>query len=241
MGAPVRLRGAHRHAGGAGAIAHSWRSHFALAAAAVVLLAGCTGSGASPPLEATPTARISTAPTPAPSSMAEAGTDSTYVPPDMAWLPPDEELDRLVAEAEQAYRAHWASYDAAIGTGFGDPELLEELLASADEATLEALYLQIAAIAGTGRFVEGGSQVVGIEHVALDPPAHDGAGLGVVFDTCVDTRATLKESDGTVVRELAGPEPRFLRVRLVEHADTWLVTSQTQHDESCPELLSTRD
>lgn len=245
MGAPVRLGTAHGHAGRAGAIAHS-RRIAAMAAAAVVagvLLAGCTGGGAPPPATppATPTApSTSTAPEPPPSGMADAAPSATYVPPDMAWLPPEDEVDRLVGQAEQAYRAHWSSYDAAIRTGFADPDLLETLLASAAEATLEALYLQVAAIGDTGRFVEGGSEVLGMAHVGMDPPTTDGEPPGIVFDTCVHTRATLKEHDGTTVRELSAPEPNFLRVQLVARAGAWLVTSQTQHGEPCPELLAAR-
>lgn len=218
----------------------------AVALTAVVLwlaLIGCTGSTDPPPPEPGPTTLPATAPQAAtetqsaPSDIAEANPDAAYVPPGMDWLPPDEELDRLVAQAEHAYRAHWASYDAAIRAGFGDPELTEALLASAGEATLEALYLQVAAIGDTGRFVEGGSTVLGMAHVGLDPPAADGESPGMLFDTCVDTRATLKERDGTTVRELSGPEPSFLRVRLVQRSGTWLVTSQTQHGTPCPELL----
>src|SRR5690625_577603 len=245
-GAPDEARRARRPTWRGGDVARPSRRAVALTAVTVVLglaLIGCTGSTDPPPPEPGPTTLPATAPQavtetqPAPSNIAEANPDAAYVPPGMDWLPPDEELDRLVAQAEHAYRAHWARYDAAIRAGFGDPELTEALLASAGGATLEALYLQVAAIGDTGRFVEGGSAVLGTAHAGLDPPAAAAARPGLLLDTCLPTPATLKQRDGTTVRELSGPEPRFLRVRLVQRSGTWLVTSQTQHGSPCPELL----
>lgn len=187
------------------------------------------------------TATVQSEPVPPRTTGTEQQPEDTYVPPELALMPPDEEVDRMVADAEEAYRAHWAAYDAAARTGFADPTHLDPLLASAGEDTLEALRLQVAAIGDTGRVVEGETAVVGLELYALNPPEEDRPGLGVLFDACVRTQGVLRESDGTAVRELSGAEPEFVRARLVDHEGSWLLVSQVLQGGACPDGLVDRD
>lgn len=161
----------------------------------------------------------------------------TYHPPALSWVPPDEELDRMALEVEAAYVEYWAAYDAAASTGFTDVELLDTLLATAGEDTLEALHTQVAAIGDIGRVVEGRTEVLGVEVVALSPPVEDGPGLALHLDACVHMKGVLIEPDGTVVRELAGGDPELVRARLTDHDGEWILVSQVQQTPPCPELL----
>lgn len=163
--------------------------------------------------------------------------EETYVPPELVGLPSQEVIDRAVVEAETAYLAHWVSYDAAAHSGFADDELREALMVSAGEDTLESLELQVAALDGTGRLIDGDTDVLGIEAVALVPPADGGHGLGVLFDVCVQLGGVLTEEDGTVVRKLSGPAPEFLRARVVDQDGEWLVLEQKQQEAPCPAAL----
>lgn len=217
------------------------------AAVLVLAIAGCgvdpADDGAGPTPQAgsssAPTATATPPPEPAatPASAVEQQRD-TYVPPELALMPPDEVVDQLVADAEKAYRAHWGAYDAAARTGFTDTELVDALLASAAEDTLESLHLQVAAIAETGRVVDGDNDVVGMAFYAVNPPQEDGPGLGVLFDVCVRTWGVLREEDGTAVRELVGADPAFVRARLVDHDGVWLLVNQVLQDGPCPDALT---
>lgn len=174
------------------------------------------------------------------------------VPTDLAWLPSDEELDQVALDVEAAFVAHWAAYDAAAAAGFADGERLDTLLASAGGETLAGLWLQVEALDGTGRTVDGTSTVLGVEVVALSPPElsppeegppevgppeADGHGLGVHIDACVHSRGRLLEPDGTVVREIGAGGPTFVRALLTDQNPGWMLVSQVHQDGPCPEVL----
>ncbi|PYG01722.1 hypothetical protein SAMN05216184_101186 [Georgenia satyanarayanai] len=208
--------------------------------ALVLVLAGC-GPGPEPPREPP-------SPTPSPSRSAEppttpqpdpdtAAPEGPTLPPELAArMPPEEEIDGLVLEAEAAYVDHRAAYDAAARTGFTDPDLVEELVATATGDVREALEVEAAAIAEAGRLVDGGAEVLGMELHSLLVPEADGTGFGVALDVCLRIEGALEESDGTVVYELDG-DPVHLVVRLTDHEGTWLVASQSVQEGPCPEGL----
>lgn len=195
--------------------------------------AAATGGGPSPASSAqapTPPATASP-PTPAPSP-------EQSLPPELDWVPPEEEIDRIAVVTEEAFRTHLTAYDAAARTGFTDPALQKALLATAGADTLEGLHLQAEAMAGTGRTVAGDSELLGMSPIGLDPPVAGGFGITVVSDACVLMAGTLLEADGTVVRRLDWGEPQLLRVRVADDDGTWRVTNQQQLATPCPaELL----
>ncbi len=213
------------------------------------LLAGC---GAGPETPASTTSESPPAPaaslrepapisTPPPTPAAEPPpTDEPLeeIPPELAArIPPDEEIDRMVREAQSAYAAHRAVYDAAARTGFRDAELVDELFATASGDTLDALQGEATAIAQAERVVDGAAQIVGSELYSLVLPDENGDGLAVVLEVCLLIEGTLRESDGTVVLELGG-EPVHAHVRLVDHAGSWLLVTQRVQDTPCPPALN---
>lgn len=229
----------------------------ALVSTVVMVVVGCsaqpppegavaTGSSTRPvspveataPPEATPPADTgppTTEPSP-PDSPSPPGSPSPddSQPPEFDWVPPEEEIDRMAIEAEAAYRAHLAAYDAAALTGFTDPALLEDLLATAGGNTLESLRLQADVLAGTGRTVHGDSEVLRMEPIGLDPPVPGGWGISVGFDACVIIAGVVLEADGTVARLLDREAPQFVRVMVADDDGDWLVVSQLGIEGPCP-------
>lgn len=216
-------------------------------AAVALVLAGCS-PGREPVRESasgTPSASASaspeplTAPEPEPEPEPDpAAPEGPTLPPELAArMPPEEEIDGMVLAAEAAYVAHRAAYDAAARTGFTDPELVEELFATATGDVLEAIEAEAAALVEVGRVVNGGAKVLGMELYSLVVPETDDAGLGITFDACVHIEGALEESDGTVAYGLDG-DPVHLVVRLTDHDGDWLVANQSAQEGPCPEHLS---
>lgn len=207
-------------------------------AAVALVLAGC-GPGQDSARE-TPRTEPPTTPEPEREPETEQSTDASEhptLPPDLAArMPPEEEIDGLVLEAEAAYVDHRAAYDAAARTGFTDPELVEELLATATGDVREALLVEAASLAEAGRVVDGRAEVLGMELYSLVVPEEDGGALGIAFDACVHIEGALEEGDGTVVYDLDG-DPVHLLVRLTEGEGTWLVETQSAQEGPCPEGL----
>lgn len=209
--------------------------------ALVLVLAGC-GPGPEPsrePPSPTPSTSLSSEPptTPQPEPDSAADPQGPPLPPELAErMPPEEQIDGLVLEAETAYRDHRAAYDAAARTGFSDPDLVDKLFATATGDVREALEVEAAALAEAGRVVDGRAEVLGMELYSLVVPEEDGTGLGVALDVCLHIEGALEESDGTVVYELDG-EPVHLVVRLTDHEGIWLVSTQSVQDGPCPEGL----
>lgn len=212
--------------------------------ALVLVLAGC-GSGPEPPRQPpsptpTPSASLSSEPPPAPQPEPDTAADpeGPPLPPELAArMPPEEQIDGLVLEAEAAYLDHRAAYDAAASTGFSDPDLVDDLFATATGVVREALEVEAAALAEAGRVVDGRAVVLGMELYSLVVPEEDGTGLGVALDVCLHIEGALEESDGTVVYELDG-DPVHLVVRLTDHEGVWLVATQSVQEGPCPEGLS---
>lgn len=208
---------------------------------AALVLSGCS-PGAEPAREApTPASAPSrsdaptTTPEPEPPE-AEPPAGPTLPPELAARMPPEEEIDGMVAEAEAAYLTHRAAYDAAASTGFSDPDLVGKLFATATGDVRESLEVEAAALAETGRVVDGRAEVLGMELSSLAVPEEDGTGLGVTFDVCLHIEGALEESDGTVVYELDG-DPVHVVVRLTDHEGRWLLVTQSAQDGPCPEGL----
>ncbi|WP_454085219.1 hypothetical protein [Georgenia sp. Marseille-Q6866] len=212
-------------------------------AAVALVLAGCSpgqesareSSSGRPSASGSPEPLATPEPEPEPDSAAPEGPT---LPAELAArMPPEEEIDGMVLEAEAAYVAHRAAYDAAARTGFSDRELVEELFATATGDVLEAIEAEAAALAEVGRVVNGRAEVLGMELYSLVVPETDDAGLGITFDACVHIEGALEESDGTVVYGLDG-DPLHLVVRLTDHDGAWLVATQSAQDGPCPEHLS---
>ncbi len=214
------------------------RARPAVVVAAVLALAGCSAPAEVPRQTPTPV------PDPSPSTERStparteaATTGEPTLPPELAArMPPEEEIDGLVLEAEAAYLGHRAAYDAAARAGFSDPELVDKLFTTATGDVLDALHAEAAALAETGRVVDGGAEVLGMELSSLVVPQEDGTGFGVALDVCLHIEGALEESDGTVVYELDG-EPVHLVVRLTDHEGIWLVATQSVQEGPCPEGL----
>lgn len=212
-------------------------------ATVALVLAGCSpgqeSARESPP--APPSARPSSEPTATPEpepSESSAALEGPTLPPELAArMPPEEEIDGMILEAEAAYVAHRAVYDAAASTGFTDPGLVEELFATATGDVRALLEVEAAAFAEEGRVIDGRGEVLGMELYSLIVPEEDGTGLGINFDVCVHIEGAVKEADGTVVYGLDG-DPVRLVVRLTDHGGAWLVASQSVQEGPCPEHLS---
>ncbi|MBD8060914.1 hypothetical protein [Oceanitalea stevensii] len=209
--------------------------------ALVLVLAGC-GPGPEPPSEppsptSSPSLSVEPPTTPQPEPDTAAGPEGPTLPPELAArMPPEEEIDGLVLEAEAAYVDHRAAYDAAASTGFTDPDLVETLFATATGDVLDALEAEATALAGVGRVVDGRAEVLGTELHSLLVPEEDGTGFGVALGVCLHIEGALEESDGSVVYELDG-EPVHLVVRLTVHEGTWRVATQSVQEGPCPEGL----
>ncbi len=160
------------------------------------------------------------------------------LPPEYASrMPSEDEVDRMVQQAEEAYRAHRAAYDAAARTGFTDAALVEAAMAGTAGDMRELLMRESAGIAEAGQVVDGGTEVLGMEVAWLSPPAQDGLGLQVVFDACVLVRGVLKDADGTVVQDLTAAEPYYVQPVLADEDGAWVLHSQLQQEGPCPEHL----
>jgi len=152
-------------------------------------------------------------------------------------MPPEEQVDGMVEEAEAAYLAHRAAYDAAARTGFTDADLVDELFATATGDVLDALMAEATALAEAGRVVDGRAEVLGTGLYSLVVPEEDGTGLGVVLDVCVHIEGALEESDGTLVYDLDG-DPVHVIVHVTRDEGRWLVATQSAQEGPCPEGLS---
>lgn len=193
---------------------------------------GPTGTAAAGP---------ATTSSPAPTPSAPVESQPPELPAEYASrMPSEEDLDRMVLEAQEAYRAHRAAYDAAARTGFTDPDLVEAAMAGAGGDMLDLLSREAAGLAEAGQVVEGGTEVLGMEVAWLSPPGEDGLGLQVVLDACVLVSGVLKDPDGTVARDLTATEPLYVQPRLVHHDGGWVLHNQLQQEGPCPDHVAGR-
>lgn len=214
--------------------------------AAVLVLAGCS-PGAEPAPEA-PTSASTPSPQGGPTTTPEvqpeppepepSAPEGPTLPPELAArMPPEEEIDRMIEEAEAAYVAHHAAYDAAARTGFTDPDLVERLFATVTGDARVALQEEVMALTEARQVVNGYTKVLGTELYSLVVPEEMGAGLGVALDACLHMEGAVEDSDGTEVHSLDG-EPLHVAVRLLDHDGTWLLATQLVQEAPCPEGLT---
>lgn len=215
--------------------------------AGALILSACGGDDDAPaahdPLpKPTPTTPASSPAAPSPTATAVREPSPSTVGEELpaeyaARMPPEEEIDGLVREAEAAYVAHRAAYDDAARTGFTDPGLTEELVATTSGEARAALEQEVAAIAAAGQVLDAGAEILGTELYSLVVPESDEAGLGVVLEVCLAMDGVVEDAAGTVVLDLAG-EPVHLLVRLVDSEGQWLLVQQHTQGSRCPKALT---
>lgn len=164
--------------------------------------------------------------------------DHPDLPPELAELFPEGRIGQMVDAAEAAYRAHYVAYDAAAATGFTDPDLVEEVRATVGGDTLAALDTTIETLAGTGRVVDGVTEVVAVEPSGLF--VGEGGGAGVALVVCLRLVGRVLEADGSVVTQYPGEDADLVVAWLVEDGGRWVMVSQRRQDEPCPGELAGR-
>lgn len=152
-------------------------------------------------------------------------------------LPTPAELDDAVSAAHQAYLGHRAAYDEAARTGFADEELVAALVATTGHDLRDAVIEAGMTFVQDGLVIDGGSEVLGARAAWLHVPADDGDPLSVTFEVCVVLHGALLDSDGAVIEDLSAPGKALLAVEVAEEDGTWVVWSQQEQPEQCPETL----
>lgn len=205
----------------------------------LLLLAGCRSTEASAPATTATTetgatteteAATGTAPStdlpdpgdsedPAPGAVAAVAPAPEFL---RGELPSADELDAAVADAGAAYLRHRALYDEGFRTGFADPQVVEDLLATTS-GDLRELVRQ-GAEQFEGPPVDGSSEVVSLEAVWLHLPVAAVDYPEVTFETCLFIIGGLAPED-------RGEVP--LTVRMVQQDGTWVVWSQQSYGEEC--------
>lgn len=199
----------------------------------LLLLVGCRSTEASAPAStatAETEATTTTAPTtgrpdtgesetPPPAAADPVATDPEFL---RGELPSAADLDAAVADAGAAYLRHRALYDEGFRTGFADPQVVEDLLATTS-GDLRELVRQ-GAEQFDGPPVDGSSEVMSLEAVWLHLPVTAVDYPEVTFETCLFIIGGLAPED-------RGEVP--LTVRMVPQDGAWVVWSQQSYGEEC--------
>lgn len=199
----------------------------AVALILLLLLAGCRSTEATAPAttaRAETEATSGTAPTSGdPQDLAPAAVDPAPDPEFLRGeLPSAADLDAAVADAGAAYLRHRALYDEGFRTGFADPQVVEDLLATTS-GDLRELVRQ-GAEQFDGPPVDGSSEVMSLEAVWLHLPVTAVDYPEVTFETCLFIIGGLAPED-------RGEVP--LTVRMVQQDGAWVVWSQQSYGEEC--------
>lgn len=199
----------------------------------LLLLAGCRSTGVPAPATTSTTVAEALAGTAPPAGYPHTGDSLAPAPaaepaatsaPELLHgdLPSADELDTAIADAGAAYLRHRALYDEGLRTGFADPQVVAELLATTS-GDLRDMVRQ-GAEDFEGPPVDGSSEVLSLEAVWLHLPVAAVDHPEVTFETCLFIIGGLAPAD-------RGEVP--VTVRMVQQDGVWVVWSQQSYGEEC--------
>lgn len=210
------------------------RRQTALLGTAVLVLAGC---GAGPPADGGRDGVPVRGDPPSSSAAVAVPTAAETEPAELQLLPgplpEDAAIDAAVGDAYESYQDHRRRYEAVARSGFADPALVEDFVASAEDALAESLRDGAVAAAADGYRLEQRSQTLDMVPTSVQIPLTEDREMLVTMEVCVLIETTAEELHGETLVDAPETDQLLMVVSMVQRAGRWLVWSHLETEEEC--------